>query len=662
MKHVGELHALMSRQLRELAERVQRDVEEPVHKSIDEHNAHVAWNEKNILQMKNGIQDKIKKAESETRKKKSRDPDQLQQALKNLNAYTAELHDLKFVHQRAILNEETRNVRKIQSHWSALLRRQSEMHSGWGLSGYKIAEELVKPIGAESQNGSLPRSQDDVKGAEKYGASRQSMDQERAKALQRERTSNAAVGPLPLRPSSAGPPPRTDSKQQQQQQPQNYKTVAGPHNPQNNGTTQSQPSSKLGPEFISSSAPASHTHLSRRGSLDSNTGSFTNAIQLDTPLLGSLSLERTSSSSTLDDVKLARSPHIPVTATNNSSLASTLSVTPAATVKQPQPPSVTTTAATIPPVAATTAVPSTTTATTTPAIPPHVTQTATPPPSPPTLPQSALTKPATTNDDKTKDKEKKRVRFPHQQPIATVATESDSEDEDLTSLEVPTHPTTATPGNLQSTLSTLYPHIFGSERPALSSVPVQRVAVSGKDSSGSVGSASGLNLMNSNPTKGSVTPPSASGSVRMVAVKMPEVYVSQEADVESQMGSVVGVSESLVGLPKEVDMVYAIHDFTARSAKEMSLAKGDVITVRKRQGTWIYGTKVPRSKTPGGGAGAGQQAANAANNKSFTDRFRRGPPQAGGGGAGESQSGGAAGETPAVGWIPMAFVAKFSPN
>ncbi|KAI9338569.1 hypothetical protein DFJ73DRAFT_962085 [Zopfochytrium polystomum] len=68
------------------------------------------------------------------------------------------------------------------------------------------------------------------------------------------------------------------------------------------------------------------------------------------------------------------------------------------------------------------------------------------------------------------------------------------------------------------------------------------------------------------------------------------------------------------------DHVVALHAFAARSGKEMSLAKGDVVAVHKKSGTWIYGTKlVPRWK---------------AGNGSDEDK----------------------GE---MGWIPVAFVARF---
>ncbi|KAJ3050099.1 hypothetical protein HK097_008922 [Rhizophlyctis rosea] len=652
LKHCGELHALMSKQLRELAERVQRDIEEPVHKSIDEHNAHVAWNEKNILQMKNNIQDKIKKAESETRKKKSRDPDQLQQALKNLNAYTTELHDLKYVHQRAILNEETRNVKTIQSHYSNLLRRQGEVHSGWGIGSFKIAEELVKgvAVAADIKNGSLPRPQDGPK-TEKYGASRQSMDD--ARGRDKELAPNAvAVGRLLVSGKSASasagsPTPRmTDHLQHPLPKSQ---ALAVPHSA--SPTSHLQQTALQAANIMSTSAPPPRTALNRRGSLDSNSGAFSEPRPVDMSPTGSFILERKTSSTKLDDAtpSTAATPQLAAVA-GNSSLASTLTTATSSKPTPQQQPSATT---------------KLTTSTTTPSQPytqpaTHkvTTQTATPPPSPALhssspIPPSALQK-AATSDDKTK--EKKRVRFPHQQPIATVATESDEDDEDLTSLEVPSGSENGmnTPGNLTSTLSSLYPHIFGSERPLLSSVPVQRVAVQNTSNNNSSTALAGGGR-DSPVLMVSGGGGSGGGSVGFVAVKMPEVYVSQEADVESQMGSIVGVTESLVGLPEEVDMVYAIHDFAARSAKEMSLAKGDVITVRKRQGTWIYGTKVPRTKTslslPNNASNNNDKASS-----SFADRFRRGPPQ--GGAAGK----GAAEDAPQVGWIPMAFVAKFSPN
>ncbi|KAI8853159.1 hypothetical protein BC829DRAFT_382992 [Chytridium lagenaria] len=92
--------------------------------------------------------------------------------------------------------------------------------------------------------------------------------------------------------------------------------------------------------------------------------------------------------------------------------------------------------------------------------------------------------------------------------------------------------------------------------------------------------------------------------------RFPLVFFPPAADVQSEMGSVVegtqGASgaSSIVsdmsfeeemeveGLPEGVEMLIALYPFIARSDKEMSLVKGDVMAVHKRHQTWIYATKL----------------------------------------------------------------------
>ncbi|KAJ3096885.1 hypothetical protein HDU97_005458 [Phlyctochytrium planicorne] len=143
---------------------------------------------------------------------------------------------------------------------------------------------------------------------------------------------------------------------------------------------------------------------------------------------------------------------------------------------------------------------------------------------------------------------------------------------------------------------------------------------------------------------------------------VPTVYFPPQADVESEMGSVVDAASSVssisvpgkakrrstgvdpnrfalggtvveerksgekgVKVDEGTEMVIALHAFAKRSGKEMSLDKGDVIVVHKRQGTWIYGTKVRRRALEG-----------------VTDKKDEGKVEK------------------EVGWIPVAFVAKYS--
>ncbi|KAJ3031608.1 UNVERIFIED_CONTAM: Dolichyl-diphosphooligosaccharide-protein glycosyltransferase subunit dad1 [Siphonaria sp. JEL0065] len=77
----------------------------------------------------------------------------------------------------------------------------------------------------------------------------------------------------------------------------------------------------------------------------------------------------------------------------------------------------------------------------------------------------------------------------------------------------------------------------------------------------------------------------------------PAVYFPPQADVESEVGSVVGgdASNSPIRMSylNGKDLVFALYKYVARDAKEMSFEKGDVVEVHKRVGNWIYGIKIP---------------------------------------------------------------------
>ncbi|KAJ3072879.1 hypothetical protein HDU98_002741 [Podochytrium sp. JEL0797] len=135
----------------------------------------------------------------------------------------------------------------------------------------------------------------------------------------------------------------------------------------------------------------------------------------------------------------------------------------------------------------------------------------------------------------------------------------------------------------------------------------------------------------------------------------PLVYFPPQADVESEVGSVVGDSEpSLSHHLAGKDLVFALYKYDARETKEMSLEKGDVIEVFKRVGNWIYGAKVTSEPRSGGISGdangfatwqhkrqtriAGLRHASSLNN----------PTSSVGKNGNE------------IGWIPNSFVAKFS--
>jgi hypothetical protein len=106
------------------------------------------------------------------------------------------------------------------------------------------------------------------------------------------------------------------------------------------------------------------------------------------------------------------------------------------------------------------------------------------------------------------------------------------------------------------------------------------------------------------------------------ASRVPQVYYPNEADLESHAASVVDTQVTEV----DDDCVIALFDFNARSEREMSISKGDIITVQKRQGTWIFGSKQC--------------------SKAQTRRHQRGPPQSS--------------NHLEFGWVPVAFVTKFT--
>ncbi|KND01078.1 uncharacterized protein SPPG_04170 [Spizellomyces punctatus DAOM BR117] len=506
LKRCGELHLTMSKRIRELGDRVQRELEDPLQKGIEEHANTVVANEKRLAYMGKEIQDKIKKAETDTRKRRNRNPEQIQQAVRNLAQYTAELQDLKYVNQNVILGEEARNIRSMEAQWSTLLRSLAILFGQCVAGAAGCADELSEDqksdanailtetvFSASKRNNSIKTSDGPSRRVSRRGSldSNIGPDQRHHEEAMKSASFGRAVAQLAgaVAAATIGAPERQDSSL----------TANDTTEPASSGTAAEEAASN-------SSAP-----------------------QLSLPAFSRLGNEND-----------APSP-------------------------KEQSPTVTTPSSQFPP--------------------------------------RPIIK--SNNSSSTIEREKRRVAFPTSKPIATVRS----------SVIEPT-----TSQNLTSTLSSLYPDIFAAENTQIASVPVSR---------------HGGNL------------------------RTPAVYVAGgDGDAESQMGSVVGASESLVGVmssTKAADLVYAIHDFTARSAKEMSLTKGDVIEVRKRQGTWIYGTKLQRKKKDGTDKPMSPSVESPSSSRGFADRFRRGPPQ-----QQQPQADSPPEIKPEVGWIPMAFVAKFS--
>ncbi|KAI9092617.1 hypothetical protein DFS34DRAFT_632499 [Phlyctochytrium arcticum] len=490
MNVCGELHLTMSKRIREFGDRVQREFEDPFQRGIEEHANIVVSNEKRLAYMGKQLQEKIKKAEGEVRKRRNKSSEQGQLAAKELAMYTRELQELKHANVNVILGEEARNLRAMEQQWAKLLKSQALLFGQCVAGAAACADDF---------SGETPG-----------------------------RGTGAAI----LKDT-------------------------------------------LFSNQIASAAEAQSS--ARRGSLDSNVNfhTETNSKQVeDAARFNSLgrAVAKLAGAVASQTSTGPGSPSLPSSRTGTvqqSSGAPKLSL-PAFSVSLGDT------------VEKTSFTPSQ-------------------PPRPIIKSKSAATVGAA-------EKGTRRVMFPTATPIATVSSGT---------LETPTSP------NLTLSLSSLYPDIFATNQ--IVSEPVQ-------------------------PHK--------------AVPRNPAVYVPDgDGDAESQMGSVVGASESLVSVVhshSKADLVYAIHDFAARSSKEMSLLKGDVIEVRKRQGTWIYGTKLQRKRkgdgtlVPSASPSPPPQNSTA---KGFVDRFRRGPPQQQ---APQPQVGPAL--KPEVGWIPMAFVAKFSAN
>ncbi|KAJ3005164.1 hypothetical protein HKX48_000840 [Thoreauomyces humboldtii] len=507
MRECGEFQLMMSKRMRDYGDRMQRDLEEPLQSSIEEHAQTVTSNDKRLVQMEREISDKIKKADVRSRKRWNRDPQQTEQASRDLTRYTTELSDLKFFHQNIIVGEEARHLRVMEDHWANLVRPLASMLAESAEEAANCANALADP----------------AKNADARHA--------RAQALKRRGASLDSVMGDGSRNTADDAKPQHNSLGRRVAKLVGVGAQSAP--------TSSNNSKNASPKSPSTSSPSSSSATgSPKGNQTSTSTSAAAAAafpQLSLPSFSPLSSNPPSPN------PLQRSPSE----------------------------------------------------------------------------ATSLPRPIIKSASGEREREKgRRVAFPTSKPIATVQQHPDPHQHH--------HQQTAI-SKSAPTLSSMYPEIFAAENTPMASVVVR-------------------------PT------PAVS--------RNPAVYVAGgEGDAHSQIGSVVGTSESLVGvLPsnRPLDLVYAIHDFAARSAKEMSLRKGDVMEVKKRHGTWIYGTKFTRrSRSTDGGpsddaSNPSTTATAAAGAVLGKDRYRRGVPQ-------EAPLADAETDVkPEVGWIPMAFVAKFS--
>ncbi|KAJ1564897.1 hypothetical protein HK096_005649 [Nowakowskiella sp. JEL0078] len=517
VRRVADLHDSFARRLKEFSDRIEREFEIPMIRCLDAHNQKFTILEKHLFKSSKDVLEKIKKGESEVKKKKSTDAQQ-NQAMANLGILMIENKNLRFSYQADIFAECVRHFMTFHNQCSNLSRIQSMTLGTQSDSGNSVYQALgLFPV-AEVVAGKAPAQPTRVLNRNTgHISSTASAQPVSARSFQTQQSVSA------IRRSSLD----SLADEYHRIEKENQLTLTGGEplpRPQSDHSQRAQEVKSIGtPVEITLSSPETSPH----------TKLVKPSIFMDIPKKSVLS-NRSASLTSLQDKKKV---HF--------------------------------------------------TSTSTPLV--HV-----------------------QNDDD------------------SVVDSSPTTEETMTISIQPT---------LTATLSTLYPHIFNSQN-TTNSLP--ELADTAKTVS--VSDSPQNQYLTSSQSTVLVKPP-------VNQIRIPKVYFPPQADVQSQMGSVVGdlneeeIEALILGAkdtvsttnsdltsnePKQADLVIAVHDFTARSVKEMGLSKGDVITVRKRQGTWMYGTKIICVENESGNADG-------------IDRFRRGPPQKDG----------------SVGWIPNAFVTKY---
>ncbi|KAI8619894.1 hypothetical protein BC830DRAFT_1101813 [Chytriomyces sp. MP71] len=111
----------------------------------------------------------------------------------------------------------------------------------------------------------------------------------------------------------------------------------------------------------------------------------------------------------------------------------------------------------------------------------------------------------------------------------------------------------------------------------------------------------------------------------------PPVFFLPQADVESEVGSVIAsVEASILQTLAGRSLFIAIFRHVPKEAKEMALEKGDIVDIVKRSGKWVFGTKVGCDALKNGSTSLSRPASGATKKES--------------------------------GWIPAAFIMRFSPH
>ncbi|KAJ1553504.1 hypothetical protein HK405_007719 [Cladochytrium tenue] len=127
-------------------------------------------------------------------------------------------------------------------------------------------------------------------------------------------------------------------------------------------------------------------------------------------------------------------------------------------------------------------------------------------------------------------------------------------------------------------------------------------------------------------SRGVRTPPRSSSATPLAGAAGTGIAAGGDASSAAAAAATAAAKSAGLDDVAKGDRVVALHSFAARSTKEMSLAKGDIVTVHKKSGTWIYGTKL--SSATSGSLPQQQQQQDAADQQKE------------------------------LGWIPVAFVAR----
>ncbi|KAJ3192791.1 hypothetical protein HK101_005965 [Irineochytrium annulatum] len=118
-------HAAISKTFKDLADRMLNEFEKPLQRSIEHHSNHLTNNywqamERSIMKRNKEVHDRIKRAEGEVRRQRSKDPTLLFEAVQQLAVHTCELGDLRVTYHKDLLDDEDLRAAEMFGFCSAL--------------------------------------------------------------------------------------------------------------------------------------------------------------------------------------------------------------------------------------------------------------------------------------------------------------------------------------------------------------------------------------------------------------------------------------------------------------------------------------------------------------------------------------------------------------